>query len=290
VDPQIIVNGLLLGALYALIGIGFSLVWGVMNIINIAHGAFIMLGAYAAYWSFQLWGLDPFISFLPAMLLLFILGYVLQRYVINLVVKSGVFVTLVLTFGLNIFLVNVALFLWSGDYRAVRPAYAGQSLQLAGVIIPYSRLGMGLLAGAITLAFYLFINRTKVGRTIMATALNREAAQLVGVNIGHIYALTFGLAAALAGAAGAMATTIFTITPVFGQPFIGRAFVVAALGGLGTMQGAIIGGVILGLAETIGSRLLGSGYQEVIPFGLLVLVLIFRPEGILGRKFFAEVH
>jgi branched-chain amino acid transport system permease protein len=290
VDPQIIVNGLLLGALYALIGIGFSLVWGVMNIINIAHGAFIMLGAYAAYWSFQLWGLDPFISFLPAMLLLFILGYVLQRYVINLVVKSGVFVTLVLTFGLNIFLVNVALFLWSGDYRAVRPAYAGQSLQLAGVIIPYSRLGMGLLAGAITLAFYLFINRTKVGRTIMATALNREAAQLVGVNIGHIYALTFGLAAALAGAAGAMATTIFTITPVFGQPFIGRAFVVAALGGLGTMQGAIIGGVILGLAESIGSRLLVSVYQEVIPFVLLVLVLIFRPEGILGRKFFAEVH
>lgn len=287
---QIIANGLLLGALYALIGIGFSLVWGVMNIINIAHGAFMMLGAYTAYWLFQLWGLDPFLSFLPAMMVLFILGYTLQRYVINLVVKSGVFVTLVLTFGLNIFFINVALFLWSGDYRAVRPAYSGQSIELGGVIIPYTRLGMGLLAAVITVAFYLLINRTKLGRAIMATALNREAAQLVGVNIGQIYALTFGLAAALAGAAGAMGSTVFTITPVFGEPFIGRAFVIAALGGLGTMQGAMIGGVILGLAETIGSRILGSGFQEVIPFALLVLILIFRPEGILGRKFFAEVH
>lgn len=288
-DPQVIVNGVLLGVLYALIGVSFSLVWGVMNIINLAHGGFIMLGAYVAYWSFQLAGIDPFLASGLAMIVLFALGYVLQRYLINFVVKSGVFVTLILTFGLNILLVNLALFLWSGNYRVVRPWYAGQSLEVAGLILPYNRLGMTVLAAAFTIALHQFLTKTKTGRTIMATGLNREAAQLVGVDIGRIYALTFGLAAALAGAAGAAMSTVFTITPVMGDPFIGRAFVVAALGGLGTMMGAIIGGLILGLAETIGSSLLGSGYQEVIAFAVLVLVLVFRPEGIMGRRFFAEV-
>jgi branched-chain amino acid transport system permease protein len=289
-NPQIIVNGLLLGALYALIGLGFSLVWGVMNIINIAHGAFIMLGAYVAYWAFTLAGIDPFLSIILAMVVLFVLAYLIQQYVINFVVKSGVFVTLILTFGLNIFLKNVALFLWSGNYRTVRTEYSGEGLNAMGLVLPYNRIGIVLITIVITFAFHRFLTRTKTGRTIMATALNKEAAQLVGVDIGRVYALTFGLAAALAGAAGAMMSTIYAVTPVLGDPFIGKAFVVATLGGLGTMVGAIIGGVILGLAETMGGAVFGSGYQDAIAFAVLIIVLIVRPEGIIGRQFFAEVQ
>ncbi|HEX9118218.1 MAG TPA: branched-chain amino acid ABC transporter permease [Anaerolineae bacterium] len=283
---QTIVNGLLLGGLYAAVGLGFSLVWGVMNVINIAHGAIIMLGAYTSYWLFRLYGIDPFLTLPASMLLLFALGYVIQRYIINSVVKTGIFMTLIITWGLNLMLVNLALLLWKGDYRSVTTLYAGTGFQIGGVIVPYIRVGVVVLALALTLALQLFLTRTRTGNAIIATALNKEAAQLVGVNIGHIYAITYGIGAALAAAAGTLMSSVFVITPVMGDPFIGKAFVVAILGGLGTATGAVVGGLVLGLAETIGGAVIGPSYQEAISFIVLVLVLVIRPQGIIGRKFF----
>lgn len=286
---QTIVNGLLLGGLYAAVGVGFSLVWGVMNVINLAHGAMIMLGAYTTYWVSRLYGIDPFLTVPLSMTFMFILGYLLQEHIINFVVKSGVFMTLILTHGMNIFLVNVAYILWKGDYRSISPAYAGQGLEVGGVIVPYVRLIIVVVALLLAFLLHLFLTYTKTGNAIRATALNKEAAQLVGINIGQIYAITFAIGSAMAGAAGSLMSSILVVTPVIGNPFIGKAFAIACLGGLGTMLGAIVGGLVLGLAETVGAALIGPSFQHAISFIALVLILIVRPEGIMGKKFFAEV-
>jgi branched-chain amino acid transport system permease protein len=288
-SPQVLVNGLLLGGIYAAVGVGFSLTWGVLNIINIAHGAMVMLGAYITFLLFSSFGVDPFLSIPASMLVLFLLGYVLQRVLINRVIPHGVFMTLVLTFGLSLFLIDLALLLFSSDYRSVTPSYAGSGLSLGGVIVPYQRLGAFLVSILIVALLNVYLGRSKTGRAIRATALNRQAAQLVGVDIARIYAVTFGIGAALAGAAGSLLAVTITITPFMGNVFIGKAFVIATLGGLGTVQGALIGGLVLGLAESLGAALIGPSYQQAIGFGILLLVLILRPEGIMGKQFFAEV-
>jgi branched-chain amino acid transport system permease protein len=289
-DPQVIVNGLLLGSVYAAVGVGFSLTWGVLNIINIAHGAMVMLGAYVTFFLFEAFGLDPFLSIPASMAVLFVIGYALQRFVINRVIPYGVFMTLVLTFGLSLFFIDVALILFSGDYRSVRPSYAGSGFSLAGTVISYQRLAIFATALLLVYALHVFLNRTKLGRAVRATALNRASAQLLGVNIASIYAVTFGIGAAMAGAAGSLLAMTITITPVLGNAFIGKAFVVATLGGLGTIQGALIGGLILGLAESLGASLIGPSYQDAIGYGILVLVLVLRPQGIMGKAFYAEVN
>jgi branched-chain amino acid transport system permease protein len=288
-DLQSVVNGLLLGGVYACVGLGFSLVWGVTNVINLAHGAMIMLGAYVTFWAYQGLGLDPFLSVPLAMLAMGLLGYAIQRYLVNLVVRTGVFMTLILTFGIQLVLIDSALFLFSGDYRAVTPSYGGAGLDLGPVVVPYVRVGIFAIGLGLTCVLHLFMTRTRTGNAIRATALNRDAAQLVGVDIGRIYAVTFAIGAALAGAAGALLSTLYTITPVMGQPLLGKAFVIACLGGLGTMWGSLIGGLILGLAETVGAATIGPAYQQALSFGLLVVILVMRPEGIVGQKFFAEV-
>lgn len=267
---------------------GFSLTWGVLKVINIAHGAMVMLGAYAAYFLFTRFGLDPFGSIPFAMAALFLLGYVLQRFVINRVMGHGIFMTLVLTFGVSLFLVDVALILFSGDYRSITPSYAGQGMRLGDVVIPFQLLGVAVIGLLLVFALNSFLSRSKLGRAIRATALNRQSAQLVGVDIHRVYALTFGIGAAMAGAAGALLSTIITITPVMGETFIGKSFVVATLGGLGTVNGALVGGLLLGLAESFGASIVGSSYQAAIGYLILVAVLVLRPEGVLGKKFFAE--
>ncbi len=288
-DPQVLVNGLLLGSIYAAVGVGFSLTWGVLNIINIAHGAMVMLGAYVSFFLFNKLGVDPFLSIPISMAVLFLLGYVLQRVLINRVIPYGVFMTLVLTFGLSLFLVDAALIAFSGDYRSVTPSYAGIGMNLGGVVIPYQRLGVFLVSLLLVLGLNVFLGRSKLGRAIRATALNRQSAELVGVDVLQIYAITFGIGAAMAGAAGSLLSTTITITPVLGDTFIGKSFVVATLGGLGTVQGALVGGLLLGLAESLGASLIGSSYQQAIGFGILVLVLVLRPEGLMGKRFYAEV-
>jgi len=289
VDPQVLINGLLLGAIYASVGVGFSLTWGVLNIINIAHGAMVMLGAYVTFYLFTALGIDPFLTIPVSMVVLFVLGYLLQRFIINRVIPYGVFMTLVLTFGLSLFFIDVALIAFSGDYRSVTPGYAGAGMVFAGVVISYQRLAIFVVSLLLVLALHAYLTRSKLGRAIRATALNRASAQLLGVNVTSIYAITFGIGAAMAGAAGSLLSMTITITPFLGNAFIGKAFVVATLGGLGTIQGALVGGLILGLAESFGASLIGPSYQHAIGFGILVLVLILRPEGIMGKQFYAEV-
>ncbi|MBO8140878.1 MAG: branched-chain amino acid ABC transporter permease [Firmicutes bacterium] len=286
---QILVNGLLTGGLYALVAVGFSLVWGVMNVVNIAHASYIMLGAYITYWLFHLYGLDPFLSIPVSMAALFLLGYAVGSLVLNRVVRFGLVMTLVLTFGIDMILQNGALLLWSADYRSITPAYAGQGLAAGGVMIPYVRLAVFVLAVLFVALFSLFLSRTRMGNAIKATALNPFAAELNGVRIQRVYALTYAIGAALAAAAGSMVSVVYTIHPQVGNVFLTRAFVITVLGGLGSIPGALLGGVILGLAESLATVTVGIGWSEAISFTLLVAILIVRPQGLLGKRFFGGV-
>lgn len=286
---QSLVDGILLGGVYALIGLGFSVVWGMANVINLAQGAFVMLGAYTTYYLFTLAHVDPFLSLPISAALLFGLGYVTQRYLVNLVMRSGVFMTLVLTFGLNLLLENIAVVAFSANDRSVSPSYAGDSLQIGSVVIPDVNLIAFGIAVVMTGVVHLFMHRTRPGRAIQATALNRGAAELVGIPVGKSYALAYAVGAAVAGMAGTLLGTISTITPYMGEPLIGVSFIVACLGGLGSTGGSLVAGLLLGVVEVVGATFLGASFQQGIGFLALVIVLVVRPGGLFGRRFFGEI-
>jgi branched-chain amino acid transport system permease protein len=284
---QATINGILFGAVYAMIGIGFSLVWGVMGIVNLAHGSFIMIGAYISFTLFAVCNLDPFLSVPIVMLILFVLAYFIQRLLINRVVRGPSFITLTFTFGLQILIANICLLVWKADYRSVKLSYSSAQLVESGVItIPLVRFGIFAAAIVLTILFYIFMRRTRTGIAINATALNYEGARTVGVDVGNIYAITFALSAALAGAAGALMLPITSMNPFFGGDIINKAFVISVLGGLGSTAGALVGGMTLSLAETLGTVFLPSSAQELIGFVFFVGVLAFRPQGLLGKRFY----
>jgi len=286
---QILVNWLLLGGLYAAVALGFSLVWGIMNIVNLAHGAFIVLGAYVAFWAFTNLRLDPYLGMFVAMAVLFVVGYVIQYVVINRVIRAPFLVTFLLTFGLDLLVTDQVQARFGSDLHSINTAYAGAGLTIGGTTINYSRLAAAVVAILLTLALSLFLSRTRPGNAILATGMDRDAARLMGISIARTYALTFGLGAALAGAAGALFASVNTFYPTLNGAFTLRAFVIVVLGGLGTPWGAVAGGMAFGLAESVIPQLpgVGPGYEDVIAFALLVVVLIFRPNGILGKAYYS---
>jgi branched-chain amino acid transport system permease protein len=257
-----------------------------MNIINVAHGSFIMVGAYLSYTLYAVAGIDPFLSIPLVMAALFVIAYVIQKFSLNRVVRGSVFITLTFTFGLQILIANVCLLIWSADYRSVKLPYSSAGFQIGEVVIPLVRLGIFAVALILTGLFYLFMRRTKTGIAINATALNFEGAKTVGIDVYNIYAITFGVSAALAGAAGCLISPIMSVNPFVGGPLVAKAFVIAILGGLGSTIGALVGGMVLGLVETVGTVFIPSSYQELLGFSVLVLVLVFRPQGLLGKRFY----
>lgn len=287
---QNIINGLLLGGLYAAVALGFSLVWGVMNVINLAHGAFIMIGAYATFWIFNIFKVDPFLTIPLSMTITFGIGYLLQKYIINLIVRTQVFMVFILTFGLEIFLMNITNLVFTADFRSITTSYSGAGLSLGEITIPYIRLGIGGIAILLTVFLSLFLAKTKTGNAIKATSLNKEGAQLVGVDIGKIYTITFAISAATAGAAGSLLGNIVAISPYMGGTYTFKAALIVCLGGLGSIPGVIAGGIVVGIAETMGSYLISPGYKEFISFVLLVAILVVRPQGLMGKKFYAVIQ
>jgi branched-chain amino acid transport system permease protein len=208
---QVLINGILLGGLYGIMALGMSLIWGVMNIVNVAHGALIMLGAYVTFWAFTWWGWDPFLSLPLTILVLFVYGYLLQRLVLNLVVRAQLFLTLLITFGVEVVMVNLARIAWSSDLRLVTPRYAATHFSVGGLTVPYIRLWVFATTVVLSVLFLLLLERTRLGRAIRATAEELRAARLTGIPVAHIYAVTFGLGAALAGAAGGLWGMLFPI-------------------------------------------------------------------------------
>jgi branched-chain amino acid transport system permease protein len=290
---QDLVNGILAGGILTVVALGFSLVWGIMNIINLAHGAFIMLGAYVTYELFTVVHIDPFLSLPISFCVLFALGYVIQRYLINWVARAPILTTFLLTFGLALLIVNIALIVWTADTRGVETSYSGANFTLAGVTVPWAKLFTLVAALAITGLMQLWLKSSKTGRAIRATAMDVGAAQLSGVRVAHIFAIVFGLGAGLAGVAGTLISMSYALNPSMGDPFLIKAFVVCVLGGLGSVEGALIGGITYGIVEsfatqidvTIGSQhISGSGLQDAIALIVLLIVLVVRPRGIMGRQ------
>lgn len=280
---QILVNGVLLGGLYAVMAQGLALVWGVLNIVNLAHGAFIMLGAYVSWYLYTDLGVDPFLGLPATAAVLFALGYALQRGLLNLVVRAPMFNTLLLTFGLEVVLTYLAQLAFSADFRTINPPYAGDSYALGPVTLPVARLAAFGVALALTLGMWLFLLHSRLGRAIRATAQNLVAARLYGVEPRHLYAVTFGLGLALAGAAGGLYGTVSQINPYIGATLTAKCFAISIIGGLDNPLGVMVGGLFLGIIESLTTLYVGPTFADVASFGILVLVLFLRPGGLLGR-------
>jgi branched-chain amino acid transport system permease protein len=282
---QLVIIGLLAGGIYVAVGVGFSLVWGVLNIVNLAHGALVIIGAYVTWQLYAAFGLDPFLTLPISAAVLFGLGYALQRGIINRVIRAPLLFTFLLTFGVNLIAINVLLLVFKSDFRSVNPPYSGQGLELGSIVIPYIRLAALAIALLMAAALAFILNRTRTGLAIQAVSADRDAAQLVGIDLRHVYAITYGLAAACAGVAGGLIGMIQAITPTAGEPYTLQAFVVVILGGLGRVSAVVVGGLTFGLIEAFGQSIPGSGsvFANAIAFGVMVLVLVTRPQGLLGR-------
>ncbi len=270
---QATIYGLLQGGLLALVAVGFSLVWGVMNVVNLSHGAFVVLGAYLGWQLNSSLGLDPFLGMIVVALILFCIGYAVQRFLINLVVNGPIFITLLLTFGLELLLVQGMNIVFTANYQSITTSYAGNAIVLGGIQVPLGRLLAFLLAVGITVALVKVMANTRVGMSIMATR--------------HVYALTFGIATALAGMAGTMVGTVGTFNPAAAGGFTLLSFVIAVLGGLGNMYGAMVGGLLMGLVQAWGGYYLSGTWVNALAFLVLVIVLMFRPSGLVGKAFYS---
>jgi branched-chain amino acid transport system permease protein len=285
---QILIDGILLGGLYACMAIGFSVIWGVMNIINLAHGSMIIMGAYVTYWIWKETGLDPFATIPAAALVLFCFGFLLQKFLLNRIVTASVFLSMILTFGLDMVLRNAHIALFQADPRAVQTSYESDGLHIGSIHIPYTRAAVFGMAIALTLLLLVFMNRTRIGNAIKATSFDVEAAELVGMNSLRIYAITFGIGAMMAGIAGSLIATVQSFQPEYSVPYTTRSFVVVVLGGLGSIPGAIAGGLVLAIAEDY-TAYWRPGYIELVSFAILLSVLLIRRRGFFGKKFYAEL-
>lgn len=288
---QTLIAGVLLGGLYALIGIGMTLIMGVMKIINLAHGDLMMVGMYIAYWMFTLFGIDPYVSVLIASPILFFLGVFIQKALINPVLRVDSILPqnqVILTVGVGMVLANLATIFFKADYRSTPVEYATSAWYLSdywesspielSLSVPWTI--SFLFAVVITLGLWFFLSRTDMGKSIRATAQDLDAALLMGVNVKRMRVVTFGLGAALVGAAGCLFIPIYYLFPSLGGQFTPIAFIITILGGLGSTIGAIIGGLILGIFESMTAMYVGMGWAPVGRFMIFVAVLLFLPGGV----------
>ena len=280
---QALVTGLLMGGVYAAYSSGFSLIFGVMNIVNIFHGELIMIGAFTTYWLFTLYHIDPFLTLPLSILSASLVGYVIQRLLINRVVEAPPMMSYLCTFGVHLILANLALLAWSADFRTVTTSYSGEGFSVGPITIPIARLATFIIAIVTTFAIYRFLEKNRHGKAIRAASQDKEMARLVGIDIRKVYALTFALGAGITGMAGGLISTYFVIYPQMGLSYTIIAFCVVVLGGMGYIPGALIGGLLLGIIQSLTATYLTSGLSVAITFILLFIILILKPQGIMGR-------
>jgi branched-chain amino acid transport system permease protein len=279
---QVIVNGLTLGALYACLAVGFSLVWGVLNVINMMHGSMIILGGYLTFFAWAHLGVPPLLAIVPVAAGLFLLGWVLQMTMINRLVSQPVLTTLTVTFGLDLILYNAMNLYFDATPRRVTLDLG--TVVLGPVVLAWDRVLVFALALALTLTLYIVMRASRAGRAIVAVRMDRDAAALMGIRINRVYAMTFAIGAGLAGACGALMAMVFPITTNLSGLLLGKAFVVCVIGGLGTVPGALVGGLALGLIESFSGHWFGPQNALIIGFVLMLALLMTRPTGLLGRK------
>lgn len=281
------VFGLLTGGLYGLGAVGLSLVFGVLTMLNVAHGELIMLGGYVSVWLFVFWRVDPFLSSLAAGPVLFIIGALLFQLLFRRLVsfreETKIKNSILIGFGLALVLQTLAILVWEADERAVTPAYAGEVLRLGSVVVPISRLLALLLAFIVLGGLHLFLTRTRAGTAIRATAEDEHGAALMGIPIGTTFLTAFALGSALAGVAGSLVSVSDAISPAIGLHWTLKALIVIVLGGMGNVFGTFVGGLFLGVTESLSGFLLGNAYREVVGLAMFLIVLSVRPQGLFAR-------
>ena len=281
---QSLINGVMLGGFYGVMVLGFSVIWGVMGVINLAHGEFVMLGAYITWVLNKQFGWDPFMALIVVMPVMFIFGYILQKILINRIVERPHLIALLITFALGIIMSNSAKLIFSADPRVVDTSLIG-NWPVGNVTFPVTKTYILIAALIIMALLYVFLQRTRTGKSIRAAAQNKEAARIVGIDINFVYALTFGICIALTGAAGMLISPTRAIFPFMGASLTLRAFAITAMSGLGSIPGALLGGIVLGLVESlIGTYVpgIGTNLGIIASFVLLVVVLVTRPQGLFG--------
>ena len=280
--PQALVSGFLMGLIYSLVSVGLTIIWGVMDIINFAHGDFLMLAMFIAFWFYTLFGFDPLVSIPLAAIGIFLLASITYRLLIKRILKESLLTTLLATFGLALFLRNSAQFLWRADYRTILNPVLQGSFSVAGIYVSIPKL-VGALISVITVTLvYVFMKKTRIGRAIQAVSMDREAALLMGINADRIYNITFGIGGACVGIAGALLANFYPVSPQAGIFFVIIAFTCVALGGFGSILGSLIAGVIIGIVESVGGFLIGPAFKYAIVFLVYLLVVLIRPKGLFG--------
>ncbi len=282
--PQLLISTLLLGGIYALIAVGLTLIFGIMRVVNFAHGEFLMLGMYLAFWAFTLWRLDPYFALLVAIPLFFAIGLGTYALVMRGVIKASHNVQIFTTVGLSTALQNVALVLWTGDFRFVRPWHSSVVLRVGGAAFNLSQVVAFGVAVLFTVSLFAFMKWAHAGRVMRATAQDGEAATLMGIDTERVYRLAWAIGIACVGVAGVLVAPLYSVYPTAGLQFVLLAYVVVVLGGLGDMVGALLGSLIVAGVEVIGSYLFGTAWKEVIYFVLFIAVLVFRPAGLFGQR------
>ncbi len=282
---QPLLSGILTGGVYALAGIGMSLVFGVMNISNFAHGDLMMLGMYLAYFTFTLLHIDPYLSLVLIIPTAFLFGYVLEKLLINRVINHPHQNQILLTIGLGLIISNTALLAFTSDPKILTTSYSSSAFNLAGGISISVPLLLSFLITCVIIAIlYVFLSKSTTGMALRATSQNREAAQLMGINVAKMSAIAFGIGTALAATAGALIAPTYYIHPLAGHSFLLKAFTICVLGGLGSVVGAGVGGVIIGVVESMSSTYLSSDWKDVVVFMIFLAVLLLRPQGLFGKK------
>jgi len=279
---QVVISGLLAGSLYAMVALGLGLIFGVMRVLNVAHGPLLMLGAYTTFWLFHWFGLNPYLSLLVSMPLLFLVGLGLQGTLVRRVVDAPELSSLLLTFGMSIAIVNLAQLAFTSDLRSVE--YLTGSFVLGPFAFSKSRVIACGFAVAITVGAFFFLQKTRLGKALRAVSQSREVAQVCGINVQRIHLLAFGIAAALAAAGGSLVAVMVAIQPDMGMVYTFKSFLVIVLGGAGNYPGALLGGLLLGLIEQLSSLFLTTQVNEAVAYVLLVLVLLIRPTGLLKGR------
>ena len=280
---QSLLSGILVGGVYALIGIGLTIIFGVMRVINFAHGDLLMLGMYLTYFFFASMGIDPFLSIVFTVPVMFVLGAFLQKVFINRVLDALPQNQILLTIGLGLVMSNTVMLLFTSDYRILTTSYSSSSMHLAGISISTPLLLSFAITAAITAFLYWFLLKTDTGQAIRATAQDRDAAQLMGIDVKRMSVLATGMGTALAATAGALISPTYYIFPQVGSAFTLKAFVVVVLGGMGSIVGATLGGVVVGATESLAAVYISSGLKELVVFVLFLVLLLVKPSGLLGK-------
>lgn len=290
---QAVINGIMLGGFYAVMVLGFSIIWGVMGVINLAHGEFVMMGAYLTWYLNRTYGWEPFATLLVVIPVMFALGYILQKILINRVIERPYLISLLVTFGLSIIISNTFKLIFTATPRTVDTVLSGFWRVGENVTVPISKTYLIIAALIIMGALHLFLQRTRLGKSIRAAAQNREAARIVGIEIGAVYAITFAICIAITGTSGTLISPIQAIYPFMGSVLTLKAFAITAMSGLGSIPGALLGGIFLGLVETFIATYVpgvGTNLGIVASYVILVVVLVTRPQGLFGGLKAAEAH